>query len=46
MRIAITGGTGFIGQSLELRLAAACDAERVLSRRPSNRTGFPNAVKV
>src|SRR5450432_1164581 len=46
MKVAITGGTGFIGRSLVLRHLAAGDAVRLLSRRPSEEIGFPDAVKV
>jgi nucleoside-diphosphate-sugar epimerase len=46
MKVAITGGTVFIGQSLVLRHVAVGDEVRVLSRRSSNQTGFPDAVKV
>ena len=46
MRIAITGGTGFIGRSLVLRHIAAGDAVRVLSRRPGSQSGLPDAVKM
>ncbi|MGA2962917.1 MAG: NAD-dependent epimerase/dehydratase family protein [Candidatus Korobacteraceae bacterium] len=46
MKVAITGGTGFIGRRLVQRHAAAGDTVRVLTRRPSNQTGFPDAVRV
>jgi len=46
MDVAITGGTGFIGRALVLRHLAAGDTVRALSRRPSNQTGFPDAVRV
>lgn len=46
MNVAITGGTGFIGRALVLRHLAAGDTVRALSRRQSNHTGFPDAVKV
>jgi nucleoside-diphosphate-sugar epimerase len=46
MDVAITGGTGFIDRALVLRHLAAGDTVRALSRRPSNQTGFPDAVRV
>jgi nucleoside-diphosphate-sugar epimerase len=46
MNVAITGGTGFVGRSLVLRHLASGDSVRLLSRRPSNETDFPDAVKV
>lgn len=46
MKVAITGGTGFIGRGLVLRHIVAGDSVRVLSRRSSNQTGFPDAVTV
>src|SRR4051812_28239212 len=46
MNVAITGGTGFVGRSLVMRHLDSGDSVRVLSRRPGNQTGFPDAVKV
>ena len=46
MKVAITGGTGFIGRALVLRHVAAGDTVRVLSRRSSNQIGFSDVVKV
>jgi nucleoside-diphosphate-sugar epimerase len=46
MNVAITGGTGFIGQPLVLRHLASGDTVRVLSRRASSQAGFPNYVRV
>lgn len=40
MRIAITGGTGFLGRYIVRRLAAAGHECRLWFRRTSNRTGF------
>jgi nucleoside-diphosphate-sugar epimerase len=46
MQVAITGGTGFVGRALVLRHLAAGDTVRVLSRRSSKQSGFPDAVKL
>ena len=46
MKVAITGGTGFIGRALVLWHLAAGDAVRVLSRRSTNQNGFPDIVKL
>jgi nucleoside-diphosphate-sugar epimerase len=46
MKVAITGGTGFIGRGLVQRHIAAGDTVRVLSRKPSNQTGLPDVVKL
>jgi nucleoside-diphosphate-sugar epimerase len=46
MKVAITGGTGFIGRPLVLRHVAAGDTVRVLSSRPTNQNGFPDIVKL
>jgi uncharacterized protein (TIGR01777 family) len=42
MRIAVTGGTGFIGRALVLRLAAAGHQILVLSRHPDSGSTGPN----
>jgi nucleoside-diphosphate-sugar epimerase len=45
MKVAITGGTGFIGRKLVLCHLARGDAVRVLSRRPPADSGLPAAVQ-
>lgn len=44
MIVAITGGTGFIGQKLVLRHIALGDEVRVLSRRSPGASGLPGSV--
>lgn len=45
MIVAITGGTGFIGRKLVLLHLARGDAVRILSRRTSDNTVFPDSVE-
>jgi nucleoside-diphosphate-sugar epimerase len=46
VRVAVTGGTGFIGRKLVLRHLEAGDSVRVLSRRPRSAAGLPDAVQL
>lgn len=46
MIVAITGGTGFIGQRLVARHLETGDSVRVLTRHPLTRLHLPNSVKL
>lgn len=46
MRVAITGGTGFIGRALVARLLARGDSVRVLSRSAPHESGMPAGVEI
>jgi len=46
VKVAVTGGTGFIGRKLVLHHLEAGDSVRVLSRRPRSAAGLPDAVQL
>jgi len=46
MRVAVTGGSGFIGRRLVSRLVERGDEVTVLTRRSPDRAGLPDAVSV
>jgi nucleoside-diphosphate-sugar epimerase len=43
VKVAVTGGTGFIGRQLILKLMERGDSVRILSRRPLSETGISGA---
>ncbi len=46
MKIAITGGTGFVGKKLVLKHLEKGDSVRVLTRKPGKDSGMPKAVEI